>query len=710
VKDTEKAIQQLEHEGKTVTDTAKLKQTVARNNRRSKKFDPEVMQTRALEMDVRHGYEAQRSVAEARERGPIRLDRDEIAIRAQEAVTFARDNVMERKAVADVRDVWINAYRRNLGRTSYEAVRSEFSRRLESGEFINITRDHRTPAITTERMVEMEKENIQTVINGKGNAPAIVRAERVKDVVADIAQSQQRRLNVNQRSAIETILSSDDPIVGLQGGAGTGKTTALSVLRVAAEKEGYKVRGFAPTTRAAKQLGESGIQTETLQKFLCRRQETKAEKRLFVLDESSLASTRQIHDFFARLNTATDKVLLVGDVRQHQAVDAGSPFEQLQKHGMTTAKLSAIVRQRNKELKETVTDLSFRRIKEAVTALESRGKVIEVSDEGERLQAMAQDYAKSPSSTLVISPANRERAQLNSLIHRELQRDGSVSRDDHQMKIYVARNDMTGTERTFANAYRPDDVVHYNRNSKVYRVKAGDYAKVLDTNHEKNEITVRFADGRTATYNPTRLSGVNVYTEAERLFAEGDRIQFRVPFAEQKVANGELGTITQIEQNQIHVALDDERRISFDPQRFPHIDHGYAVTSYSSQGLTVDRVLLNADTRESMQLLNDRMAYVALSRARDEALIYTDSVPQLRETLNRAVDKETALEATRENSHDKQQERDDLTKNPLAPHNLPHAEHSLDQDTTHIEATQAEAAELAADAEEVELAAAALLI
>jgi len=133
VNDTEKAIQQLEREGKRVTNTAKLKQTVARNNRRSKKFDPEVMQTRNLEMDVRHDYQAQRFVAEARERGPLRLDRDEIAIRAQEAVTFARDNVMERNAVADVRDVWINAYRRNLGRTSYEAVKGEFSRRLESG-------------------------------------------------------------------------------------------------------------------------------------------------------------------------------------------------------------------------------------------------------------------------------------------------------------------------------------------------------------------------------------------------------------------------------------------------------------------------------------------------------------------------------------------------------------------------------------------------
>ena len=218
---------------------------------------------------------------------------------------------------------------------------------------------------------------------------------------------------------------------------------------------------------------------------------------------------------------------------------------------------------------------------------------------------------------------------------------------------------------------------------------------------------MRFADSRTATYNPTRLSGVNVYTEAERLFAEGDRIQFRAPFAENRIVNGELGTITTIEQNQISVALDTGNEITFDQQRFRHIDHGYAVTSYSSQGLTVDRVLLNADTRETVQLLNDRMAYVALSRARDEALIYTDSVPSLRETLSRAADKETALEATRDNSRDKQQERNNLTNNPLAPHDLPHTEHGLDQDTTHIEATQAEAAQLAVEGEE---AAAALLI
>jgi len=133
-------------------------------------------------------------------------------------------------------------------------------------------------------------------------------------------------LNDNQREAVEQILMSRDQVIGLQGGAGTGKTTALSVLREAAQTEGYEVRGFAPTTRATKQLAESGIQSETLQKFIRRRLEAPANhNRLFVLDESSLASTRNLHKFFARLGAA-DKVLLVGDSRQHQAVEAGRVF------------------------------------------------------------------------------------------------------------------------------------------------------------------------------------------------------------------------------------------------------------------------------------------------------------------------------------------------------------------------------------------------
>jgi superfamily I DNA/RNA helicase len=171
--------------------------------------------------------------------------------------------------------------------------------------------------------------------------------------------------------------------------------------------------------------------------------------------------------------------------------------------------------------------------------------------------------------------------------------------------------------------------------------------------------------------------------------------------------NGELGSITKIEPEHLRVTLDIGREVTFDPQQFRHIDHGYAVTSHSSQGLTVDRVLINADTQESFRLLNDRMAYVAVSRAREEALIYTDSTQNLREALNRGTSKEMALEATRNQSRDIQQDRDGLNNDHLALHEQPHndRDHGMDQNSAQIDLTQAKAAELAVESEGPELAA-----
>lgn len=658
-KEAQEMKERLEQEGATVKEGAGLNQAAARTNRASKRYDRAEMRRRALEMDARYDNQAKRTVREAIERGQPQFSQDQIAKRAQEAVTFARDNATEREAVTDMRKVMADALRRNLGLTTYEAVASELRQRIERGEFVEIIRERRPPEATTQRMLEMEKSNIQTMLDGQEQHAPIVSTD-ARQTVDAIAERQQLRLNDNQRTAIEQILTSRDQIIGLQGGAGTGKTTALSVLREAAEKEGYEVRGFAPTTRATKQLAESGVQSETLQKFIRRRPEApEHHNRLFVLDESSLASTRNLHKFFARLE-AQDKVLLVGDSRQHQAVEAGTPFEQFQKHGMATVKLSEIVRQRKPELKRTVEKLSAREMREAIDSLERQGRIMEIPGTRQRLKAIASAYCESPESTLVVSPRNRERVQLNALIHRQLQRDGKVSQSDHPMTVYVNRQDMTGTERTFANAYVPgEDIIRYNRASKVYAVSVGDYALVTAKNHEENEITVHFENGRELTYNPQRLSGVSVYREASREFAEGDRIQFRAPFTEKRVANGELATIGRIGNQELTVRLDGGREVSFEPEKFRHLDHGYAVTSHSSQGTTVDRVLINADTQESRVLLNDRMGYVAVSRAREDAIIYTNSIEELRGALDRRVDKEMALEAVQVSNERRNELRDD---------------------------------------------------
>ena len=252
---------------------------------------------------------------------------------------------------------------------------------------------------------------------------------------------------------------------------------------------------------------------------------------------------------------------------------------------------------------------------------------------------------------------------------------------------------MTGPERTFANSYRPnEDIIRYNSASDKFKVKAGDYARVIDTDHATNRITVRFLDGRELAYNPTRLSGVSVYYEAERTFAEGDRLQIRAPFRDKRIANGELGTITKIEPDQVRLAMDSGREISVDLRRFRHLDYGYAVTSYSAQGLTFDRVLVNADTQQSARLLNDRTAYVAISRARYDALIYTNSTHNLSDALSREIEKQTALGAIQDDEREKK-DRDRVIPDQPAPQQQPLPfDHDLEQSPTHPEPAQTQAA------------------
>jgi hypothetical protein len=138
-----------------------------------------------------------------------------------------------------------------------------------------------------------------------------------------------------------------------------------SAVRDAAERAGYAVEDWR-RRHARPRLADAGVPSGTLQRHLARGQTADdGAPRLYVLDESSLASTTQINDFLHRLRSQ-DRVLFVGDVRQHQAVEAGTPYQQLQDAGIALARLEDIVRQHDPELKRIVEFLSRGEVHEAI--------------------------------------------------------------------------------------------------------------------------------------------------------------------------------------------------------------------------------------------------------------------------------------------------------------------------------------------------------
>jgi conjugative relaxase-like TrwC/TraI family protein len=595
------------------------------------------------------GNQADAVVRAAQERARQREHPAQPGDRVREAITFSRDKNFGREAVVDERALIRDSLRRGMGEVTHSQVRANLDVRLATSEFQVVERSAASPArqFTTAKTIQAEHEILQRVAQGKNQAePILGRLQAI--AVAD----QHPHLNRAQKTVVEDVLSSPDRVQAIQGYAGVGKTTTLSVIRAASEAQGYTVEGFAPTSRAARQLGEAGIEATTLQGFLSRSaaSTSRDQKHFYFVDESSLASTNQMREFLALLGPQ-GRALLIGDTRQHQGVEAGRPFEQLQEAGMRTARLDEIVRQKDPALKSAVELLAKGEVSGALDLLQQQGRVREIPDAEERVRTIARNYVQSPEKTLIVSPDNASRSQLNLAVRQELKANGTLALEDHTFRVLVQRQDMTGAERAWANKYEFDNVIRYARGSKVMGIEAGSYGVVAGVKPLDNQITVELSSSNTVSYDPRRLAGVSVFREVDRQFSAGERIQFTAPDKSLGVANRDLAVIESITPDgRVAARLDDNRKIEFNAQEHRHFDHGYAVTSHSAQGLTAERVLVNADTGVHPDLLNSRFGYVSLSRASHEATLFADDMTKLNPRLSSDVSKTSALDISETNS------------------------------------------------------------
>ena len=619
---------------------AEAAQNIAHRTRRSKDHrDEESVKAEWRSRARQYGIDVHRHLSQARERGPLQHRGQE---KAEQAVRQSIEENSERDAVIDRRSLEASALQHAMGSVQLDQVRMEtyrFERErwlIAAGDAVNSPRG----AYTTSQMLALERDNISLMRAGQKCAAAIGTLKEVR------AWGSKRQLLSDQATVAELTLASADWLTSIEGRAGAAKTTTVGAIRDFAEEQGYAVSGFAATTRAVKSLAEVGVSATTVASLLEGRVH-QASKQIWVIDESSLLSTRQVNRVLHKAREqGTARIIFVGDQRQHHAIEAGRPIFQMQEAGMLVARLDTIRRQHDPELRAAVMHAAKGEISESLKILERRNDIREVADIEQRRKQIAREYAAAHQSgerVLVISPANDERRELNKAIRAELIARGHVAAPGHAHTILVNRG-LSGAQRAMAYNYEEGDAIRFTRGSKQFAIAKGDYARVEAIDRDANILTVKAEEGRRIEYNPVRLFGVEVFREEQKVLARGDRIQFRSPDWALSVANGEFASVRSIDERRVTLRLDNGKELSVARQRLRHIDHGYASTSHSAQGATVDRVIVDIDSQRSREIVNQKQFYVSISRARHSLAIYTNDRAQLGCAVKRNREKSTALE------------------------------------------------------------------
>jgi conjugative relaxase-like TrwC/TraI family protein len=570
---------------------------------------------------------------------------------AREAVEFARIDRTDREAVVSRRDLEVTALQHRMGRTDPGAVRREIRAQQAAGQLISTESQSPQGSFTTPEMVALERDNLRLMKAGQGQAQPMAAPLVVEKF------GKRKGLSQEQIDAATKMLTSKNWMTAIDAIAGSGKTTTVGVIRELAEEQGYTVRAFGPTTKSVQELQKAGLRNaRTIASLLHGQLPSSGGPEVWFVDEHSMMDSLNANRLLkAAIELGVERIILVGDTGQHQAIQAGNPIKQFIDAGMTVARLETIRRQDSPEMKAVVKAARYMPA-DAFDLLEQQGRITEIPKVGDRYAALAAEYLKGRElnqQTLVVSPANDERRDINATIRGLLVQRGYVEKNGHTQEILIDRK-FTPAQIRSANSYQEGDVIlaRGTREQQKQGLAKNSYAVVGAVDRRGNSLVLRTAADTHIEVFPARWekTGVEVFTSEHRTLAVGDRVQFRRPDHRHDIANGEFATICDIDNTgaRFHFDGDTPRDIRLAFGDMKHLDHGYASTSHSAQGETVEKCIMHADTTRGERLLNRAWQYVGGSRPKTELQIFTDDAEALRRAVVRDPQKSIALEAIKQ--------------------------------------------------------------
>ena len=502
-----------------------------------------------------------------------------------------------------------------------EKATEYFNQALLSGRLIK-----KDVMITTNQAIALENKILTLEKNNRNICMAIGINNNLDDT----------NLNQSQKNAVKAMLTTQNRYIAIQGDAGVGKSFALKTAIDKIKEKKYHVQVLAPYTKQVLSLKNDGLDnTKTLSSFLADKKRKINNNSIIVLDEAGIVSSKQMLTLMQIIEKAESRLILLGDTKQTQSIEAGKPFYELQKHGIETANITEIQRQKNQELKEIVQNIATNEIENSYKKLQNKQHIQEIKKDNLRHEMIAKEYTNSiinNEDIILIVGENKTRNHLNHLIRKNL------GLTNNGIEIEALKNiDMTEAEKQDIKQYQVGNFLKLN--DIVYEIQNIDY--------DNKNIALR--NEKTNEKLSINLENIHtIYLQAyEKNLIEisiGELIKFTQNDKNKGIVNNDEFIVSKISENIILLKSnqDTNKTIAISKSELKHIDYSYTKTIHASQGLTADKTILELDYRSPTTSKN--VYYVGVSRARHSVKIYTNDIEKTKIAVQKEQIKTSSLD------------------------------------------------------------------
>ncbi len=619
---------------------AALRQQIAQSKRRRKQADSTADRLRS-NWRGQLSPDEQKALASLQHRPPCGSFPAEVP----SLVVWANAHLFERRAVVNDYEILSAALSRGRGQNfDLEALRTEIGRH-------SYVREPGTRRLTSRETLQRELAVVVAAHDG----------QRMHHPLNPNYQPA-ATLSAEQRRAVDHILKSPDFITLFRGSAGTGKSFTLREVVTGLRAAGRPVITVAPQRQQATDLTENGVEAVTLAHCL----ETKGvpPRAAVLVDEAGQVGGKQLSELTALVQSRGGRLILSGDTRQHGPVEASDILRAIEKKaGLKPAVLREIRRQNPALARSRAEQAAIRSYRRAVKAASS-GNTVESFDLLDRSGCLREAPAKERHALLcaeylaalernevplVVAQTWSEVMAVNGSVRAALRERGEIGAGQNVTALQAV--DLTEAEKQDPAAYRPGLIAYFQ---KPYgKHQRGECCTVLGAN---DRGVLLESNGRPTLVGFAHASRLLLAEPRELEVAAGDRLQlkFNGRSAEgHSLTNGELVTVRGVHADGA-VEVEDtrgQRKTLSASQRL--FNRGYAVTSYGSQGKTVDTVLF-ADSGCRAATTAEQW-YVTISRGRRRVVVFTEDKAALRAAVARQGGRDLALDLvprpSAENSH-----------------------------------------------------------